>query len=127
MRFCVIGTKVNYPFTYLQNKLPKIISHNTLPSTPIFRLITTFVQEKLYFFFILEGKSVFWYRHYPLYDHPNNIWSTVQIIKLLLKQNLSSSCHFFPIWSKYSPRNLILNHTHSILFTCKIKYQVSNP
>jgi hypothetical protein len=37
-------------------------------------------------------------------------WRTVQAMKLLIMQFSSVSCHFIPLWSKYSPQPHVLKH-----------------
>jgi hypothetical protein len=39
--------------------------------------------------------------HPPWCDHPNNIWWSVQVMKLLNMQSSLVSCHFLPLRSKY--------------------------
>jgi hypothetical protein len=36
----------------------------------------------------------------PWFDHPNNIWWIVQVMKLLIMQSCPASRHFLPLWSK---------------------------
>jgi hypothetical protein len=39
----------------------------------------------------------------PLWvDHPNNIWWSIQVTKLLIVQCSAASHHFLPLKSKYS-------------------------
>jgi len=38
----------------------------------------------------------------PWFDHPNNIWWSVQVMKLLIIQSSPASLHFLPLKSKYS-------------------------
>jgi hypothetical protein len=40
--------------------------------------------------------------HPPLFDLPNNIWWSVQVMKLLIMQSSPASRHFLPLRSKYS-------------------------
>jgi hypothetical protein len=40
--------------------------------------------------------------HPPWYDHSNSIWWSLQVVKLLIMQSSTVSCHFFPCRSKYS-------------------------
>jgi hypothetical protein len=44
--------------------------------------------------------------HPPLFDHFNNIWRGVQIVKLFNKQFSPSSCNFLPLTYKYSSQTL---------------------
>jgi hypothetical protein len=53
--------------------------------------------------------------HSPWFEVPNNIWGRVQILKLLAVQLPSFSCHFIPLWFKYSLRTLFSN-TLSLCF-----------
>jgi hypothetical protein len=41
--------------------------------------------------------------HPPWSDHPNNIWWSVQVMKLLIMQSSPASRHFLRLRSKYSP------------------------
>jgi hypothetical protein len=49
-------------------------------------------------------------------DHPNNIWWSVQFIKLLIMQSSSASRHFILLKYKYSPQHPVLRHPESMLF-----------
>ena len=48
--------------------------------------------------------------HSSRFDHPNNIWWGVQIIKHLIMQFYPLCCYFVPIRTKYSPQHPILKH-----------------
>jgi hypothetical protein len=63
--------------------------------------------------------------HPPWFDHPNNIWWTVQIMKLLIMQSSPASCHLLPLRSKYSPQRLFSN-THNLFFH-SVRDRVSHP
>jgi hypothetical protein len=43
-------------------------------------------------------------------DHSNYTWRRVQVTKLLIMQFSPTSCHFIPLWSKYSPRHPVLKY-----------------
>ena len=45
-----------------------------------------------------------------LFDHPNNIWWAVQIIKLLIIQFSPFPSYLVPLRHKYSPQHPILKH-----------------
>jgi hypothetical protein len=47
-------------------------------------------------------------------DHSNYTWRRVQVMKLLIMQFSPMSCHFIPLWSKYSPQHLVLKHPKSM-------------
>jgi hypothetical protein len=49
--------------------------------------------------------------HPPPFDHPNNIWWSVKVMKFLIMQPSLASSHFLPLRSKYSPQ-----HPQSIFF-----------
>jgi hypothetical protein len=53
------------------------------------------------------------YMSYPSnpawFDHPNNIWWGVQVVKLLIMHS-SPSCHFLPLGCRYSPQHHFLKH-----------------
>jgi len=63
--------------------------------------------------------------HPPWFDHPNNIWWSVQVMKLLIIQSSPASCHFFPPRFKYSPQLPIPKH---LQYVCSswIKWIISN-
>jgi hypothetical protein len=42
--------------------------------------------------------------HPPWFDHPYNIWQSVQVMKLLIMQSSLASCHVIPHTSKYCPQ-----------------------
>jgi hypothetical protein len=46
--------------------------------------------------------------HSPWFDHYNNIWWSVQVMKLLTMQSSPASWHFFPLRSKYSPQHPVI-------------------
>jgi hypothetical protein len=46
--------------------------------------------------------------HPPWLYHSNYIWWRVKAMKLLIMQFSPTSCHFIPLWSKYSPQYLLL-------------------
>jgi hypothetical protein len=46
--------------------------------------------------------------HSSLFDHPNNIWWGVQIIKLLIMYFSSLPCYLVPLRPKYFPQHPIL-------------------
>jgi len=54
--------------------------------------------------------------HPPWLDHPNNIWWSIHIIKLLIMQSSSASYHFLPLRSKYSPQHPVPRHLQSMFF-----------
>jgi len=52
--------------------------------------------------------------HPPLFDHLNNVWRSVQIMKLLIMKSCSASCHFFYFRFKYSHQLPVLKHPQSM-------------
>jgi hypothetical protein len=60
----------------------------------------------------------------PWFDHPNNIWWRVQIMKLLIMQFSSASCHSIPLRFKYSPKHLFSN-TINLCSCFNVRGQVS--
>jgi hypothetical protein len=52
----------------------------------------------------------------PLYDHPNNIWWSEQVMKFLTVQSSTASPHFLPLRSKYSPLHPVHKHPQSMFF-----------
>jgi hypothetical protein len=48
--------------------------------------------------------------HHPWFDRCNNVWRSVQVMKLLIMQSSSASHHFLPLRSKYSPQHPVLKH-----------------
>jgi hypothetical protein len=63
----------------------------------------------------------------PRSSHPswlersNYTWRRVRVMKLVIMQFSPTSCHFVPLWSKYSPQHL------SLCSSLNVKYQVSHP
>jgi hypothetical protein len=55
--------------------------------------------------------------HLPWFDHPNNIWWSIQVMKFLIMQSSPASCHssilglniHYTIMSKYSLYHNIKN------------------
>jgi len=43
--------------------------------------------------------------HYPWFHDPNNIWWSLQDMKLLIMQSSPASRHFLPLRCKYSPQH----------------------
>jgi hypothetical protein len=52
----------------------------------------------------------------PWFDHSNNIWWSVQIIKLLTMQFPPDPRHFLPLRSKYSQQRTIFEHLQFMFF-----------
>jgi len=50
------------------------------------------------------------------FDHPNNIWWSIQITKLFITQSSPASRIFFPVKSKCSPQLPVLIHPQSVFF-----------
>jgi hypothetical protein len=56
----------------------------------------------------------------PCPSHPswlqcsNYTWRRVQVMMLPLMQFSPASCHFIPLWSKYSPQHHVLKHPQSM-------------
>jgi hypothetical protein len=46
--------------------------------------------------------------HPPWLDYSNYTWRRVQVMKFLIKQFSPTSCHFIPLWSKYSSQHPVL-------------------
>jgi hypothetical protein len=58
--------------------------------------------------------------HLPWLHHSNFTWRRARITKLLVKQFSPPSRYFILIWSKYSPRHLVLKHPQStFLLQCQ--------
>jgi hypothetical protein len=51
--------------------------------------------------------------HPPWLDHSTYTWWRVQVTKLLIMQFSAASCHFTPLWSKYSPRHPVLKRSQN--------------
>jgi hypothetical protein len=57
--------------------------------------------------------------HPPSLDHPNNIWWSLQVMKLLIMQSSPFSRHFLPLRYKH-PHLPVLKHPQCTFFTqCK--------
>jgi hypothetical protein len=63
----------------------------------------------------------------PGFDHPNNIWWSVQVMKLLIMQSSPASRHFLPLRSKYSLSTLFLNILNPVCPSLSVRDQVSHP
>jgi hypothetical protein len=50
----------------------------------------------------------------PWLDHSNYTWRRVQLMKLLIMQFSLTSCHFIPLWSKYSSQRTVLKHPQCV-------------
>ena len=58
--------------------------------------------------------------HFPQFDHPNNIWWGVQIIKFRVMYFSSLPSYLVPLRSKYSPQGPILTHPQiTFLLQCQ--------
>jgi hypothetical protein len=65
--------------------------------------------------------------HPPSFYHPNNIWRSLQVMKLLIMQSSPVSCYFLPLRSKYAPQHPVLIHPLQVWqtkFHTHIKQQV---
>jgi len=91
---------------------------NILPSTPR--------SSKRSLPFMFSDQNIICISHLPhacytspisssLFDHPNNIQWSAQLMKLLITQYSSPSRHFLPLRSKYSPQHPVLKHPQSML------------
>jgi hypothetical protein len=65
--------------------------------------------------------------HPPWLQHFNYTWGKVQVMKLLIMQFSSTSCHFISLRSKYSPQQPVLKHPHSLCSSLNVRDQVSHP
>jgi hypothetical protein len=54
--------------------------------------------------------------HITWFNHPNSIWWSVQVMKLLIMQSSPVSYHFLPLRSKYSSQHPVLRHPQSMFF-----------
>jgi hypothetical protein len=53
--------------------------------------------------------------HPPWFDHSNFTWRRAQVMKLLIMQFSSTSCHFISLQSKYSSQHPVLKSTLKII------------
>jgi hypothetical protein len=63
--------------------------------------------------------------HPPLFDHPDNVWWIVQIMKLLIVQSSAAYHNFLPLGSKYSHHTLfsiILNLCSSLSVSDRVSH-----
>jgi hypothetical protein len=66
--------------------------------------------------------------HSLRHHHYNYTWRRVQVTKLPFKQLFPTSCHFIPLWSKYSHLHPVLKHPQSMLLPyCQRKNFASIP
>jgi hypothetical protein len=64
------------------------------------------LSKILYAFLICHVCHMPYPSHPPWFDHPNNMWWSMQVMKLFIMQSSPSFCHFLPVRSKYSPQYL---------------------
>jgi hypothetical protein len=62
------------------------------------------------------------------YCHPNSIWWSIHVMKLLVMQSSPVSCHFLPM-SKYSSQHPVLEHPNNFNLCASliVRGQVSHP
>jgi hypothetical protein len=51
------------------------------------------------------------------FDHSNNIWSEVHIMKPVIMQSSPVPCYPVPLRPKYLPQHLVLKHRHRMFVT----------
>jgi len=61
------------------------------------------------------------------FDHYNNIWWSIQVLKLLTMHSSPAGRHFVPFTSEYSPQQPVLKHPQSALFPVCARDQVPHP
>jgi hypothetical protein len=54
--------------------------------------------------------------HTPWFDHPNNIWWSIQVMKILIMQSSPASCNFPLLRSTYSPQQPVFKHPQFMFF-----------
>jgi len=54
--------------------------------------------------------------HHPQFDHPNTIWWSIQVTKLLMVNFSPASRHFLLLWSKYLLQHPVLKQTRCMSF-----------
>jgi hypothetical protein len=64
--------------------------------------------------------------HVAGFDHPNNIYWSVQVMKLLIMQSSPASLRFLPLMFKYSPQ-LPVSNILSLCSSVNVRDQVSHP
>jgi hypothetical protein len=52
--------------------------------------------------------------HLSWFDYNNYTWRRVEVMKLLIIQFSSISCHFIPLWSKYPSKHPVLKQPKSL-------------
>jgi hypothetical protein len=80
----------------------KINSSITVPSTPMLStqsLPFRFSNQNFVCISHLSHSS-----YPPWLNHHNNTWCSLHVMKLLIMQSCSASCHFLPLRSIYSPQ-----------------------
>jgi hypothetical protein len=85
---------------------PTIHSHIIFPSTPRSserHLLYRICNQNILLISHLSHACRMPRLSYTQFDHPNNIWWSVQVMKLLVMQYSAASRHFLPLMSKYSP------------------------
>jgi hypothetical protein len=96
---------------------PKIHTNIILPSTPWSSELSSpdFPPKVLYAFRICACYMSL-QSHPPWFNHPNNIWWSLQVMKFLIMQSSPASRYFLRLTSKYSPQHPVLKHPQSVLF-----------
>jgi hypothetical protein len=87
--------------TYFPNIHFNIILPSTLLGLQRGLLPSDFLTKILYAFLIPPMREIPHPSHSPWFDHPNNIWWSIQVMKLLIMQSPPASSHFLPLRPKY--------------------------
>jgi hypothetical protein len=109
----------------------KILSNIILPSTPRsseWSLPFMFSDED---FVLISHSSRACYvpqpSHPPWFGHRNNIWWSLQVMKLLILQSSPASRHFLPLRSRYSPQHLFSNTLNLLCSSLNVHYHPPPP
>jgi len=110
-----------HPVHTFPSYFPNIHSNIIFPSTPcssMWSLPSKFYDQSFVYVSHLSH-TCYMPRpsHPPPYDHPNNIWWSVLVMKLLIMQSSPFPYHFFPFRPKYSPQHPVFKHYESMFFS----------
>jgi hypothetical protein len=107
------------PFHTFTSNYPKIHSNIILLCTPWssdLSLPFTVFNENI---ISISHLSHACYMSHPVhpsrFDHPNNIWRSVHVIKLLIMQSSPASRQFLSLSFRYSPLRPVIRHPQSVI------------
>jgi len=103
-----------HTFPFYIPKTHSNIVFSSMPTSSVWSLPFRFPTKILYGFLISHECYMHHPSHPPWFDHPNSIWWSVQVMKLLIMYFSPASHHFFPLKSKCNPQHPVLKQPQSI-------------